>query len=239
MLDKPLSWRELMTTLPKSLARRAFSICDWGFRHAGYWLENLSPIIFLRALAPVGILVALILFFVEILDRHESRILSAWRVIAASPAAGGGNIGQRDAVEFLIAADVPLSQVNLSRALLRDANLSGANLERAVLSRAVLERANLSASYLWRANLRGAFLTRANLTNADLSGAFLEGARLEGADLTGANLSQTDLSDADLSGARVTLEQLSSACAEPQHAPKLDQEVRPSLPWPQPCAEWK
>ena len=91
---------------------------------------------------------------------------------------------------------VPLNNLNLDGANLREANLQGANLRGANLRGANLRGADLS-----KANLNGANLSGAKLGEANLSGASLLLASLNKAYLFKASLSGTDLSSADLSGA--------------------------------------
>ncbi len=179
------------------------------------------------------------LYTLQIQDREEARILRAWSIIAASPGAEKGNIGQKEAIEFLHAHGKSLQRVNLSDALLRGAELPDADLQMANFERAILEHANLEGADLWRARLAGAFLSGARLQGARLEGAFLMGARLDGANLEGADLTQANLTGADLAGAKVTRNQLAKACGDRGTPPNVDEDVRPPEPWPQPCLRWQ
>ncbi len=216
---------------------------SWSLQHIGHWLENTGLMRALKAITPIitvtGITIALILFYLTLEDRKQSEIARAWQIIAASPGTEGGNIGQKEAVEFLNAKGIALSQINLSRALLRHVNLANANLTRANFEKAILEYANLRGANLWRARLMRAFLTGANLQDARLEGAFLMLAQLEQANLVGADLTQANLSGANLTGANVTAKQLSLACADPRIPPTIEESVKPPRPWPQPCQPWQ
>jgi energy-coupling factor transporter ATP-binding protein EcfA2 len=115
--------------------------------------------------------------------------------------------GQRDnpariaALQALVQAGEPLTNIRLAEAHLIRADLSRANLSRANLFTANLITANLSSANLSSANLIGANLNRANLFNADLSSAKPIGANLSGAKLFNADLSSANLSGANLSSA--------------------------------------
>ncbi len=94
-------------------------------------------------------------------DREAERIRLNWQVIADGPGAGS-NIGQRDALLFLMSKSTDL----------RGANLSGA----------YLELFDFTGATLWWVNFSGANLRRAKFINTDLANA----------DFTGANVSLVD-----------------------------------------------
>jgi len=105
-----------------------------------------------------------------------------------------------------------LPNIDLSRAVLRDAsfqrgNLAGAKLVELEAPDVRLGSTNMQGADLTRANLRDADLTRTDMRRATLREADLRRARLfrtdlRGADLTGANLDGADLNGAILGGAR-------------------------------------
>ena len=163
--------------------------CEW----IAYWLSRWAFISILEYLGRLAIVLALVLWIIEIPERKQAqenqrkaKIYQAWQVISTAQgetASGGRHHALRD----LIDERQRLHEVNLSQA-----NLSGADLREAGLSEANLFKANLSG-----ADLRGADLRFADLREADLRG----GADLRGADLNGAYFGRADLSGADLSGA--------------------------------------
>ncbi|MGH6919954.1 MAG: pentapeptide repeat-containing protein [Geminicoccaceae bacterium] len=91
-----------------------------------------------------------------------------------------------------------LSNVDLTRAILRDASFKRSDLSGATLVGVDARRAKFISS-----TLRNAVLDRANLVRADLTSADLTGASLKDADLTWTKLYGANLSGADLTGARI------------------------------------
>lgn len=112
-------------------------------------------------------------------------------------------IGRRDQADDN-GTDVALTQVCLTRVVLRHATFGGADLHDTVFSAADLTGADLHDANLRNADLRSANLRGANLRGADLSDVDLGDADLRGADLTDARLDATNLEHADLRGARLT-----------------------------------
>jgi len=172
--------------------------------------------------------------FLEVQERDRARIIAAWQIVAAQPAAEG-NVGEKAALELLVRRGECLDGLHLRlpnlreadltgaalararivsdfdpetetgrRANLHFARLSGADLSRADLSGANLYRTNLSGADLRVANLTGDILSDANLSDANLSDAKLGGANLRFTDLTRANLADADLSRANLTNANLT-----------------------------------
>jgi len=128
--------------------------------------------------------------FFEFQERDRARIVAAWQIVAAQPAAV---VGESAALELLVRQGERLDGLHL-----RLPDLTGADLRGALLSRARIistwdadtetgRRANLK-----RAKLAGATLYRANLFPADLSGADLSRARLR----TAKNLNQDRIDEA-------------------------------------------
>ena len=114
---------------------------------------------------------------------------------------------------FAICSDVAAPEVNWRRCFqdaqtLRDVDLSRAMLRDASFKRADLSGANLTGADARRARfvsavLHGTRLDNANLTQADLTNAELQGASLRNTDLTRARMFRADFRGADLTGARL------------------------------------
>lgn len=199
-----------------------------------------------RALVGAGILGIAVMVFVELDPFDWFRGVDRARdILAMSPQAQGGDIGQKWAIEFLHKNGKMPQRINVAQAPLRNLDLrprsdnepKGADLQMAIMYGAIVEHAKLQCADLWRADLREAFLTKAKLQHARLFGAFLQGADLSNADLTGTDLTQTDLTNADLRGATVTAEQLTKACADPKSPPLVDPENKPENGWRK-CERW-
>ena len=174
MSDQPPSWRNLREGFSRGRWRHPLRIANWAIWVAGHWLGNTGFFRLLHVVAAAGIVFAALLFYWEINDRERARILRAWSVVAASPGAEGGNIGQKAAVEFLHESGECLQWINLPRTLLRHLKLQRADLSTARLYGAILEDAKLLGADLWRADLPGAFLTDARLEGARLTEARLD-----------------------------------------------------------------
>ncbi len=157
-----------------------------------------------RILEKIGLLIAVIVFIVEVNDRTEQRIFEAWQVVNDGKGSQSGVV--RLALERLHKEGFSLSGINVEKTNLLRVELNKVDLINANLSGADLSDANLS-----RADLGGAKLISTNLTFAKLSRANLSGANLSGANLSGANLSVANLSLANLSGANLSLADLSGA----------------------------
>ncbi len=159
-------------------------------------------------------------------DRSAARITQAWRVIIDGWQVKG-NVGQRQALAFLIEKKQPLRGIKLdgaqlagfdfSRAKDRDlseASFNGATLEEALFGGVDLVRANFGCLIERRtetpseANAESPPNTEdsrrcANLKAADLKGANLRLAKLEGAHLWLAKLIGADLQRANFEGAEL------------------------------------
>jgi|GEM_PF-4536249 len=135
--------------------------------------------------------------FLEVQERDRTRIIAAWQIVAAQPAAEG-NVGEKAALELLVCRGERLDGLHLRLPNLREADLTGAALARArIVSDFDPETETGRRANLHFARLSGADLSRADLSGADLSRADLSGADLSGADLISArNLTQDQLDDA-------------------------------------------
>ncbi len=198
------------------------------FKKCLLWLRRYAPLLntFVLIVAVAALVVAVRTLFtanqslrVAIDQREQARVLGAWNIIAISPQARG-NIGQKQALEFLLERGENLRSINLRQAYLEEVELPGANLWNARLEGAILERAKLMGATLKIARLRAADMRGADLSGASLQcaqlspgpaedgsglffkkGADLKGATLVGATFDGADLRGVDLADADISGA--------------------------------------
>ncbi|MEL7331481.1 MAG: pentapeptide repeat-containing protein [Cyanobacteria bacterium J06560_2] len=103
-------------------------------------------------------------------------------------------------------SNMPLENINLSRA-----NLRGANLDNALLFDADFQRADMRGTSLVRTTLIGASLHRANLLDANLEHAYLHHCDLSDANLTGAFLKEAELRFAVLTGATLVNARLADA----------------------------
>lgn len=182
----------------------------------------------LEYLSKLSIIVALIVFIIEIPERSQQRETEqkranyeAWRVILASegkPASGG----RIDALEDLNKQGIPLTNTNLSGAFLSEIKLPKARLDGAQLYETRLNRANLQKATLTNAKLQNAALIDANLKGANLSNVDLSNAVLSRADLTQTVLKDANLDKADLRDTKgLTILQIKqaknwqSACYDP------------------------
>jgi|GEM_PF-2664667 len=122
-------------------------------------------------------------------DSDEQKILGAWSLLAHK---GTGDLGRKDALEFLHSRGKSLVGVDLTGAYLFDLNL-----KKILSCKADLMLANFEGAVLYRANFTGAFLWYANFTNAKLSSSHFEGAslfrvRFINVELYGVNFTKTE-----------------------------------------------
>jgi hypothetical protein len=195
-------------------------LLEWGSE----WLVfAFRRYVVLQILTIIPVIVGLIASGIDVLDRPQERILRAWQVIAASPDAQG-NIGQREALTFLVKKGVNVQHlylrkaylvgINLSRVDLRGTDFYRAKMHNANLNNADLRGSNLREAELGHANLNNANLNNANLSRVNLSNVDLRGSNLREAELGRANLSNANLSNADLRGSNLTQKQLHEACVD-------------------------
>ncbi len=176
-----------------------------------HWLDEWD---LFKIFEKIGILIAIIIFIIEVGDRTEQRIFEAWQVVKDGKNSRTGVVKlalERLDKEGFSLLGIDAENTNLQKIELINANLKGANFRRADLRGADLRDANLTVAKLTGAKLMSADLTGAKLMSANLTGANLSGANLwradlwradlTGADLTGANLRGTNLRGADLRGA--------------------------------------
>jgi hypothetical protein len=145
---------------------RLYLVPEWGLHWPLFILRGTAfGILVVRAVLLVAIVIGAYQIYIDLGDREAERIRLNWQVIADGPAAGG-NIGQRNALLFLMSKSVHL----------RGANLSGA----------YLEEFNFTGATLWWVDFSHANLRQVKFINANL----------ENADFTGANVSLADFADA-------------------------------------------
>ena len=177
---------------------------------------DLFPV--LEHLSKLSILVALIVFVIEIPERAEQRAAEqtrtnyeAWGVILSNegkPASGG----RVEALQNLNQQNIPLTNINLSGAFLSDIQLPNAQLDGAILNNALLNRANLEKSYMINTKLEKVAFINANLKEANFFAADLSNAVFREADLTKASLTEANLDQADFREAQgLTISQIKQA----------------------------
>jgi uncharacterized protein YjbI with pentapeptide repeats len=114
-------------------------------------------------------------------DSDEQKILGAWSLLAQK---GTGDLGRKDALEFLHSRGKSLAGLDLSNAhlvglKLEKANLSGCNFTGAVLLKARFDGASLVGTHFEGANLRHAHFDGATLWCTHFKGADLIDAHFE------------------------------------------------------------
>ena len=117
-------------------------------------------------------------------DSKEQKILGAWSLLAQK---GTGDLGRKDALEFLYSqnksllgldlSNAYLAGLNLKKADLNGCNFTGTNLREAHFEDAKLLKANFKDAKLWEAHFEGAFLVSAHFEGAYLHKAHFEGAK--------------------------------------------------------------
>jgi hypothetical protein len=116
-------------------------------------------------------------------DSDEQKILGAWSLLAQK---GTGDLGRKDALEFLHSKGKSLVGLDLSNAHLAGLKLNGANLTGCNFTGANLEDAVFEGAMLYDSHFEGANLWKANFEGADLGYAHFEGANLYTANFEGA-----------------------------------------------------
>ena len=149
---------------------------------------------------------------------EHQQVLGAWSLLAQK---GTGDLGRKDALEFLNSRGKSLAGLDLSNAHLvglklngadlTGCNFTGANLTSAVFEGAMLYDSHFEGANLWKANFEGAKLSDSHFEDANLIDTHFEGAHLwgahfdrvklwhahfEGATLCKANFKGADLGDA-------------------------------------------
>ena len=206
----------------------------WPFRLTWRLLRQLNQ--FAKAIEPLGILLAaiglilaVVSFWIDYEDRVEERTVRAWQLLTTQ---ASGNSGKREALEYLNRRDGLWCRVDECLLTLKErTQLVGVDLtppDRGADGNtydggqgAYLVQLQLVGGDLRWANLKWANLQRANLQGADLRGANLRGANLQGADLSDAELLGAELDEADLFGAeldRANLAEASLGKANLKHA---------------------
>ncbi len=164
-----------------------------------YWLDEWD---LFRIFEKIGILIAIIIFIIEVSDRAEQRIFEAWQVVKDGKGSQSGVV--RIAIERLHKEGFSLSGIDAEGTNLRRINISNANIEGANFV-----GADLSNAKLWNTNLSRAKLRSANLIFTKLACANLRDAKVMNANLAFTNLSSADLRNADLSNTQLIFANLS------------------------------
>ncbi len=182
-----------------------FVALEWVWEWVAYWLSGWAFLEVLEYVERLGILVAIIFYFVDSGNRTKQRHYQAWQVINTAQGKGGSG-GRVEALQQLLEDNVSLVGVDVS-----DAYLFGIKLDRARLDRSNFHGTDARGASLERAKMEFANFTSANLRRGNLAKADLRHADLKDADLSGANLAETDLGETDLSRADLRDTDLSRA----------------------------
>jgi hypothetical protein len=178
-----------------------FIAMEWVWEWVAYWLSGWAFIEVLEYVERLGILVAIIFYFVDSGNRTKQRHYQAWQVINTAQGKGGSG-GRVEALQELLGDKVSLVGLDVSDAYLYQVRLDKARLDRsnfhAVDARGgSFQKAKMEFANLTSANMRGSNFSQADLKNADLQDADLMGANFSEADLRETDLSRTDLRKAD------------------------------------------
>jgi hypothetical protein len=114
-----------------------FRLADWAFQWIAYWASNIAFFRVLEYAGRLAILIAAIFWIIEIPERREAAIRSAWSVVNAK---GGG---RKEALEFLVSKNVDLKGLDGASAYFAKIKLSGADLSWSNLQEANFAGANL------------------------------------------------------------------------------------------------
>src|SRR5712672_3879068 len=107
-----------------------FIAMEWVWEWVAYWLSGWAFIEVLEYVERLGILVAIIFYFVDSGNRTKQRHYQAWQVINTAQGKGGSG-GRVEALQELNADRIPLVGVDVSGAFLQGINLAKARLLRA------------------------------------------------------------------------------------------------------------
>jgi len=182
-----------------------FVALEWVWEWVAYWLSGWAFLEVLEYVERLGILVAIIFYFVDSGNRTKQRHYQAWQVINTAQGKGGSG-GRVEALQELLEDNVSLVGLDVS-----DAYLFGVKLDRARLDRSNFHDTDARDASFQKAKMEFADFTSANLRRGNLAKADLRHADLKDADLSGANLAETDLGETDLSRADLRDTDLSRA----------------------------
>src|SRR5260370_2104673 len=175
----------------------AFVALEWVWEWVAYWLSGWAFLEVLEYVERLGILVAIIFYFVDSGNRTKQRHYQAWQVINTAQGKGGSG-GRVEALQELNADGVPLVGVDVSGAFLQSIHLQGARLVRSNFSGTDLRDSDFPFADFSDANLRSVNFRQSNLHNAHFQHVHLDYADLWGADLSGADLSGAEIDSVDL-----------------------------------------
>jgi Pentapeptide repeats (8 copies) len=179
-----------------------FIAMEWVWEWVAYWLSGWAFIEVLEYVERLGIVVAIIFYFIDSGNRTKQRHYQAWQVINTAQGKGRSSGGRVEALQELHEDKVSLIGVDVSDAYLFGVRLDKSRLDRSNF-RAVdarggsFRKAKMEFANLTSANVRGGNFSQADLKNADLQDADLMGANFSEADLRETDLSRTDLRNAD------------------------------------------
>jgi Pentapeptide repeats (8 copies) len=171
-----------------------FIAMEWVWEWVAYWLSGWAFIEVLEYVERLGIVVAIIFYFVDSGNRTKQRHYQAWQVINTAQGKGRSSGGRVEALQELLEDKVSLVGVDVS-----DAYLFGVRLDKSQLDRSNFHAVDARGGSFQRAKMEFANLTSANVRGGNFSQADLKNADLQDADLMGANFSEADLRETDLS----------------------------------------
>jgi uncharacterized protein YjbI with pentapeptide repeats len=130
-------------------------------------------------------------------DSDEQKILGAWSLLAQK---GTGDLGRKDALEFLHSKGKSLAGLDLSNAHLVGLELNGAGLVGAIFEGAHLQEAHFEGATLNFTKFNDATLLKANFEGAQLRKAHFDGAHPTFANFKDAKLQQAHFKSTTLLG---------------------------------------
>lgn len=226
MKDRPLSWCEFIESLPsKAPHKHVFRVANWLLINAAFHVRCSGPFRFLDAIKGLAIVIAVVLFIIELhtmREEREARTLSsvsqAYEILQdVVEQSDNRTSGEKRSRRQMIASEslhkhskiddgkylAGLYAPDVSFHLTRNTYYSGCeekqDTRRVVLKGAYFDRANLKESEFKVANLSGSHFLFANLSGSNFYYACLVGANLRFAILSDSILGFANLAGADLS----------------------------------------
>ncbi|WP_105167623.1 pentapeptide repeat-containing protein [Pseudoalteromonas sp. T1lg23B] len=161
--------------------------------------QKINPL--MKLLTYVSVMLAIVVFFYDWVIKEESRLMTAWQVVATR---ASGNSGKIRALEYLNQRGerlmgIDMSPPNIDRS--EDMLSVGVYLAGINLSDADLSMANFLGAHLGGANFSNATLVMSDLRAGFLRQTIFDGANMRGAHFSGSPLVEVSLKDADIRGA--------------------------------------
>jgi uncharacterized protein YjbI with pentapeptide repeats len=182
--ERPKSWQERVAYIKEDDWRRVFIGFEWCCEWASYWLGKWAFLEVLEYLGKLSILVALIVWIVEIPQRRQaaedskkSKHYVAWQTIN-SALGKPGNAGRLDALRDLNQDGVQLDGISLSggAVIVGPLMLTNASMTHADLSAGNYEQVNFSLAQLYQSKWNQARCEQCDFRGADFAEANFSGA---------------------------------------------------------------